>query len=102
MIVWGTIVTRPRAHSQRSPSAAKVWCLSAVGIGLALYVFMTDSLGQLEQLKNGAIYVLPTAFNWPLFCAALVLMAAPLAASGVRPGSRSILGPWLRRPIERS
>jgi hypothetical protein len=87
MIVWGTTVTRPRAHTQPSTSAVKAWCLSAVGIGLALYVFMTDSLRQLEQLKLGAIYVLPTAFNWPLFCAALVLMAAPLAGSGVRPGS---------------
>ena len=78
----------------------KAWCLSAVGIGLALYVFMTDSLRQLEPLKNGAIYVLPTAFNWPLFCVALVLMAAPLAASGA--GPRSILWPWLPRLIERS
>jgi hypothetical protein len=100
MIVWGTIVTRPRASSQRYKSAAKAWCLSAAGIGLALYVFMTDSLRQLEQLKHGAIYVLPTAFNWPLFCAALLLMAAPLAASGsdrgqtgVRPGSNTSLTP---------
>ena len=48
---------------------------------------MADSLRQLPQLKNGMVYVLPTAFNWPVFCAALVLMAAPLIAAGVRRGS---------------
>jgi hypothetical protein len=82
MIVWGTMVTRPRNPMLSSSLTAKAWCLSAIGTTLALYVFMADSLRQLEQLKIGMAFVLPTAFNWPLFMAALLLMAAPLAAAG--------------------
>ena len=82
MIVWGTIVTRPRADIQPSRHTARVWCASAAGIALALYVFMADALRQIEGLKNGEAFVLPTDFNWPMFCAALILMAAPLTATG--------------------
>jgi hypothetical protein len=82
MIVWGTIVTRPQAGIQPSRHRASAWCASAAGIALALYVFMADALQQVEGLKNGEAFVLPTNFNWPIFCVALLLMAAPLAATG--------------------
>ena len=86
MIVWGTIVTEsPRANEP--PVTASVWTLNATGIALALYVFMADSLQQLPRLRDGMTYALPTSFNWPLFVPALVLMAAPLLALGVRRGS---------------
>jgi len=81
MIVWGTIVTRPQADIQPSRQRARMWCASAAGIALALYVFMADALRQVEGLKNGEAFVLPTNFNWPMFCAALILMAAPLTAT---------------------
>ena len=87
MIVWGTIVSLPRERLLLTRAAATIWCLSTTGITLALYIFMADSLRQLPQLKSGMVYVLPTAFNWPVFSAALVLMAAPLIAAGVRPAS---------------
>jgi len=47
------------------------------GVLLALYVFMKDALtalpGGIEAIRG----VLPTSFNWPLFIAALFLMAVP-------------------------
>ena len=87
MTVWGTIVSLPHDRVRSTAVSAKAWCLSAAGIALALYIFMADSLRQLDELKNGTAFVLPTAFNWPMFCVALVLMASPLAVSGVRPWS---------------
>jgi len=88
MIVWGTIVTERRVTKEPTVAVRRqVWALNATGIALALYVFMADSLQQLPQLRQGMIYALPTSFNWPLFIAALALMAAPLVVSGVRPGS---------------
>lgn len=87
MIVWGTLVSLPHDRVRYTTPSATAWYFSAAGIALALYVFMADSLRQLDELKNGTAYVLPTAFNWPVFCLALMLMASPLAASGVRPRS---------------
>lgn len=86
MIAWGTVVTRPRTPGPSSPLGSKPWCLSAIGTTLALYVFMTDSLRQLDQLKTGMAFELPTAFNWPLFTVALFLMAAPFGAAGLPRG----------------
>lgn len=85
MIVWGTVATLDRSHRGTSPSAGRVWTVSALGTTLALYVFMADSLRQLPALRDGTPYALPTEFNWLAFAAALVLMSAPLLATGVRP-----------------
>jgi len=52
--------------------------LCAVGISLALYVFMADTLRVAGQGVGVIRNVLPVRFNWPLFCVALVLMAAPV------------------------
>lgn len=97
MIVWGTMVTQRDDRVRPAAVTASVWSLGTTGIALALYVFMADSMRQLEGLKNGMVYVLPTAFNWPMFCVALVLMASPLAASGVtlrsKPGADPSLTP---------
>jgi hypothetical protein len=50
---------------------------------------MADALHHLYQRHTVSTQVLPTEFNWPLFCAALAMMAAPLAAtSGVQPRGR--------------
>lgn len=82
MIVWGTIMIRPQGRTLSARHSAGVWSATAFGIALALYVFMADALRQIDGLKNGQPFVLPTDFNWPLFVAALILMAAPLAARG--------------------
>ncbi len=82
MIVWGTAVTESQQASERPRVTRKVWVLNATGIALALYIFMADSLQQLPRLRVGMTYTLPTSFNWPLFAAALALMAAPLLVIG--------------------
>jgi hypothetical protein len=87
MIVWGTVVTLDRPHWKTSRSTRIVWTVTVVGTALALYVFMADSLRQLTALRDGTTYALPTEFNWLAFCAAFVLMSAPLLAGGVRPRS---------------
>ena len=79
MIVWGTIVTEaPDITDAPVAVRRRAWTLNATGIALALYIFMADSLQQLPRLKNGMAFLLPTQFNWLLFCAALVLMSTPL------------------------
>jgi hypothetical protein len=85
MVVWGTVVTESLEVCEPPRVTRKVWALNATGIALALYIFMADSLQQLPNLRSGMVYALPISFNWPLFTAALALMAAPLV--GVRPGS---------------
>ena len=79
MIMWGTYVTQAPRLTQ--PAATRVvWGLTAAGIALALYVFMADSIRQVQQGRSVSAWVLPTEFNWPVFVTALLLMAAPLAS----------------------
>ena len=49
-----------------------------IGIALALYVFMADSLAVVRQGLDATMTMLPEEFNWPLFVVALLLMAAPI------------------------
>ncbi|HEY2951116.1 MAG TPA: hypothetical protein VGK40_00960 [Verrucomicrobiae bacterium] len=78
MIVWGTLVIQLEEPERPLAASWKVWSVNLLGAALALYVFMADALrvagGGSEALRN----LLPTAFNWPLFCTALLLMAAPV------------------------
>jgi hypothetical protein len=78
MIVWGTLATqfaRPRLPILADWSA---WLFNLIGVALALYVFMADAIrvsrGGADALRN----LLPRAFDWPLFCAALALISAPI------------------------
>jgi hypothetical protein len=82
MIVWGTLVTQwhDRAPATRFTRAS--WGMSVAGIMLALWVFMADAIRALPGGIDAVRQVLPTAFNWPVFVAALLLMAAPLAHAG--------------------
>lgn len=90
MIVWGTLVSGPRHRVADGRLNTKAWTLSAIGAALALYLFMADALRQLEQLKVGKAFVLPTEFNWPVFIAALLLMATPLTATGSGRGQTGV------------
>jgi hypothetical protein len=78
MILWGTVVSSWRIERARDGLEWKAWALNFLGVILALYLFMADSIrvanGGVDALRN----VLPQWFNWPLFCVALVLMAAPI------------------------
>jgi hypothetical protein len=49
---------------------------------LALWVFMADSIRALPEGLDTVRQVLPAAFNWPVFGAALLLMTMPLAHMG--------------------
>jgi len=103
MILWGTLVSTWRIERARDGSEWKVWTLNFAGVVLALYVFMTDSIrvahGGVDALHN----LLPQSFNWPLFCAALVLMSAPvvkviwgLQEQVIRKGTTMVSGGWER------
>ena len=80
MIVWGTFATQ----IERTPSAGlsnlSLWLINLFGAILALCVFMADTIGVAHQGVTGIRHLLPTSFNWPLFLAALGLMAAPIVA----------------------
>jgi hypothetical protein len=85
MILWGTIATRSR---ETAAVGRWAWVLGAAGIALALAVFTSDAWRALPNGRDAVLQVLPTTFNWPLFGAALLLMAAPLVSAFA-----------LRRPI---
>jgi hypothetical protein len=78
MIAWGTLASQFEKVRHSRWVNLMAWTMNAIGIALALYVFMADTLrvaGQgLEVIRD----LLPSRFNWPLFCLALVLMSAPL------------------------
>jgi len=78
MVVGGTLVSlfdRPERALWPGPWP---WGVSLVGVVLAVYVFMADTIraagGGAEAIRR----VLPTQFNWPVFMVALLLLAAPI------------------------
>jgi len=88
MVVGGTLASQYDFDyglgRRRGPSSHLPW----LGMALALYVFMADSLHGLHQGLD-VTKIVPQTFNWILFCIALALMAAPLAQSGWRVRDRS-------------
>jgi hypothetical protein len=98
MILWGTLATGLERPLESPLSSWRAWSLNALGMALALYVFMADALrvadGGVPALRN----LLPTHFNWPLFGVALALMSAPV----IQLGRASLNDPFLRMSNERS
>lgn len=78
MIAWGTLASQFESVHTPVFSELRAWSLSFIGIALALYVFMADAIRVADQGVEVIRNVLPARFNWPLFCIALVLMAAPV------------------------
>ena len=78
MIVGGTLASQMTPRCPATSLTRTLWRLHGLGIALALYVFMADSLRAVQQGRD-VTTVLPTAFNWPVFCVAFALMAAPVA-----------------------
>jgi hypothetical protein len=87
MIAGGTLVTRSSFVGPASSFARTLWRLQAVGIGLALYVFMADAISALYHGLDVRT-ILPTAFNWPAYSVAFTLMAAPVVQTGWHMRSR--------------
>jgi hypothetical protein len=83
MVVWGTLATQfshGRHVTARTLASRQLWGLASLGIALALYLFMADSLRVVvDQGLDATRHVLPRPFNWPAFCVALMLMTAPVA-----------------------
>ncbi len=79
MIVGGTLASQTTVRRPATSLTRTLWRLSGLGIALALYVFMADSLRVVHQGLDRTTTVLPEAFNWSLFCVAFTLMAAPVA-----------------------
>jgi len=88
MIAWGTATTQVADRSRTTSAPWIVWGSGAVGILLALYVFMADALRTIDQGQEAIRQVLPTSFEWMWFSVALVLMAVPVAQFGWRARSR--------------
>ena len=84
MIVGGTLASQPTVRRPATSLTRTLWRLQGLGIALALYVFMADSLRVVHQGLDATTTVLPQAFNWPVFCVAFTLMAAPVAQIGWR------------------
>lgn len=82
MIVWGTLATQWSASTAATAFTRAAWTVCALGTALALYVFMADAIHSMPHGIEATRSVLPTSFNWSLFCAALMLMAAPVAHAG--------------------
>jgi hypothetical protein len=77
MIAGGTLITAAGSGGRRATPA--LWRLNWLGVALALYVFMEDSVRALPRGIDATRTMLPASFNWPVFVVALALMAAPVA-----------------------
>jgi hypothetical protein len=78
MIAWGTLTCQVERTRSSRRSDVTAWSMNLVGTGLALYVFMADTIRVANQGVETLRNVLPARFNWPLFGIALLLMAAPV------------------------
>lgn len=58
------------------------WALNFLGVGLALYTFMTPALNVLQDGEQSIRHALPDSFNWTLFGFAFVLLAVPIVDIG--------------------
>jgi hypothetical protein len=67
MIVGGTLASQFAVRQPATSFTRTLWRLHALGIALALYVFMADALRVVHQGLDATTMVLPKAFNWSLF-----------------------------------
>jgi hypothetical protein len=84
MIVGGTLASQSPVRRPVSSLSRTLWALQWLGIALALYVFMADSLRAVQHGLEATAAVLPHAFNWSLFWVAFTFLAAPVAQEGWR------------------
>jgi hypothetical protein len=92
LIISGSLASQRATKSPARSVTSTSWRLNWLGVVLALYVFMADSLRAVPQGLDVTRTVLPQAFNWPGFVVSLTLMAVPVAqlAWRMRPGTRPI------------
>lgn len=78
MIGVGGLITQTETCARQCWPQTKSWMAAAVGVAVALFVFMQDALHVARGGETALRELLPVTFNWPLFLPALVLMAVPL------------------------
>lgn len=83
MILWGTLVTQQQSEQRKTHltlacSSGCAWALNLIGVALALYVFMTDTIAASPYGFDAVRTVLPEKFDWPLFILSLALMSTPV------------------------
>jgi hypothetical protein len=82
MILWGTFASSWHVSLPHDRPLTFAWMMNGIGALICLYAFMVDSLKVAGEGTEVLRYVLPTYFNWPLFCIGLAFMAAPVAQTG--------------------
>lgn len=78
VIIAGTLLSQ--FDRPETPLWPNRWAIvsNVLGTGMALYVFMAEALRALPQGEAAVRTVLPKAFHWLLFLAALALMSLPI------------------------
>jgi hypothetical protein len=82
LILWGTLTSQFEHIHISGLSNRRMWMLNLIGVVLALYVFMADSIAASQRGLDAMRTMLPEQFNWPLFGMALALMSAPVIKLG--------------------
>ena len=93
LILWGTLASQFESRPPQQLSNWRGWVLNFAGVVLALYAFMADSIAASSRGLNAIRAVLPDRFRWPLFCLALLLMAAPVMQTGWQLRSQRVAKP---------
>ncbi len=80
LVIGGTLISLFDAPERPVWPGRWSWVLNFSGVLLALYVFMSDAIRALPGGVEAVRAALPErdSFNWLLFTASLVLMAAPI------------------------
>jgi len=78
MVIGGTLLARSEEGAPQYWPRTFAWLAASLGLLLALYVFMADSLRVADAGRSALRVTLPTRFDWPLFLIAWLLLAAPL------------------------
>jgi hypothetical protein len=93
LILWGTLSSQFERITPPGRSNWRVWGFNFAGVALALYVFMADAIAVAPRGLDAIRTLLPEQFNWLLFCAAWIFMAAPVLQTAWH---------WLARPRTKS
>ncbi len=78
LAVGGALAVVRTENGRRLRFTSLDWAVAALGVILALYIFMSDALRALPGGIEAVSGVRPTGFNWLLFLAALAAMVVPL------------------------
>lgn len=92
MILLGALLIRSDGRKNVIWPGRLTWGVHLLGILLALYVFMADSLYMAREGFQANYYRPPAQFDWPLFILSLGMIAGPVITmlrQSWQPGERS-------------